>query len=153
MADIKRKDKKFIYKNSIKWQGTRKGLLSSSGKPDIEVATPPEFRGHGGIWTPEDLFVASVNSCTMTTFLHYAERESLEFLSYESEAEGVLERIEKQFAFSEIKIRPRISVRSDADVQKVKDVIDLSKERCLISNSIKSKVEITPEIKVYEERV
>jgi len=39
-----------------------KGLLSSSGKTNIEIATPPEFRGHLVIWSPEDLFVASVNS-------------------------------------------------------------------------------------------
>ena len=94
MTKIKVKSKKFIYKNSIKWQAEKRGLLSSLDKPNIEVATPPEFRGHVGIWSPEDLFVTSVNSCIMTTFLYYAERESVEFLSYESEAEGILEEVE-----------------------------------------------------------
>ncbi len=77
MAKIKVKSKKFIYKNSINWLAEKRGLLSSLGKPNIEVATPPEFRGHVGIWNPEDLFVASVNSCIMTTFLYYAERERI----------------------------------------------------------------------------
>ncbi len=84
MAQIEIKSKRFIYENSIKWQKEKIGLLSSSGKPYIEVATPPEFKGHVGIWSPEDLFVASVNSCIMTTFLYYAQKENLEILSYES---------------------------------------------------------------------
>ncbi len=140
--------KKFIYKNSIRWQGEKRGLLSSSGKPDIEVATPPEFRGHPGIWTPEDLFVASVNSCIMTTFLYYAQKESLEILSYESQAEGVLEKIKNQFIFTEIKFKPSISVKKDSDIIKAKNLLELSENNCLISNSIKSKIKVIPEIKV-----
>lgn len=148
MADIKIKHKEFIYKNSIKWQGERKGLLSSSGKSDIKIATPSEFKGHVGIWTPEDLFVASVNSCIMTTFLYYANKEGVEFISYESEGEGTLKRVEKQFIFSEIKIKSKILVKRDIDIQKVKKIIELSAKNCFISHSVKSKVEVTSEIKV-----
>ena len=140
--------KKFIYKNSIRWQGEKRGLLSSSGKPDIEVATPPEFRGHLGVWTPEDLFVASVNSCIMTTFLYYAQRQGLEFVSYASEAEGVLELIEGRLIFSEIKIKPLIFIKQDSDIQKTKEIIGLSEKNCLISNSIKCEVKVLPEIKI-----
>jgi organic hydroperoxide reductase OsmC/OhrA len=40
----------------------------------IEVATPPQFpKGVQGIWSPEHLFTAPVNSCFMTTFLAIAE--------------------------------------------------------------------------------
>lgn len=144
MAEIK--SKQFIYKNFIKWQAEKKGLLLSSGKPNLEVATPPEFRGHAGIWSPEDLLVASVNSCIMTTFLHYAEKEKVEFLSYESEGEGILERVDNTFMISKIKIKPKILIKNNSDTQKVKDLIELSEKSCLISNSIKSKVEVFPEI-------
>jgi len=139
--------KKFIYKNYIKWQLEKKGLLSSPEKPNIEVATPPEFRGHAGKWSPEDLFVASVNSCIMTTFLHYAQKQGFEFISYESKAQGILERIENQFIFSEIKIKPLILVRQDSDVQKAKNFIEFSEKNCFISNSIKSKIKVDPEIR------
>lgn len=139
---------RFIYKNSIKWQSEKRGLLLSSGKPDIEVATPPEFRGHPGIWTPEDLFVASVNGCIMTTFLYYAEKENLEILSYESQAQGVLERIESQFIFTEIILKPSVSVKKDSDILKANNLFGLVEKKCLISNSIKSKVEVIPEIRI-----
>jgi len=148
MTEVKIKSKKFIYKNSISWQGERKGLLFAVDRPDIEVATPPEFRGHSEIWTPEDLFVASVNSCIMTTFLYYAEKQGLEFVSYTSEAEGVLEYREGRLIFSEIKVKPSVFVKQDSDIQKAKDIIELSKKNCLISNSIKCEVKVLPEIKI-----
>ena len=68
MSNVRIK-KQFTYKTYLRWKEERKGTLSSSGKSDIEVATPPEFRGHPGIWTPEELFIGSVNICIMTTFL------------------------------------------------------------------------------------
>ena len=148
MGDIKKKNRKFVYKTTVTWREEKKGFLCSFGKETIKIATPPEFKGHEGMWTPEDLFVASVNVCIKTTFLHYAQKNNLEFLSYESEAEGVLERVEDQFLFSEIKVTPRIVVGSDTQLQKAKEVIVLAEKNCYISNSIKSKVEVIPEIRI-----
>ncbi len=143
---MRQKSRKFIYRTTVSWAEEKKGFLCSAGKPTIEVATPPEFKGHEGIWTPEELFVASVNICIKTTFLHYAQRENFEFLSYESEAEGVLERVGDQFMFSGIKVRPRVVVAMSAQIEKAEELIELSEKNCLISNSIKSKVEVIPEI-------
>ena len=146
MSEIKQRNKRFIYRTKIKWDNAKRGLLSSLGKPDIEIATPPEFRGHAGVWTPEDLFVASVASCIMTTFLYYAEKEGLQFLSYESEAEGVLETSENQLMFSHITVRPKIVIALSAQKEKAEELMKRSENGCLISNSIKSKVEVIPEI-------
>lgn len=142
------RSKEFVYKNSIKWEGERKGMVSSDNKPSFKVATPPEFKGHPGIWSPEDLFVASVNTCIMTTFLHYAENHKLEFISYKSEAEGILEMVENKFMFSEIKIKPLLVIKQDSDIHKAKKLIELSEKNCLISNSIRPQVRVTPEINV-----
>ena len=142
MGDIK--NKKFTYKTAVTWREEMKGFLCSFGKETIEIAAPPEFKGHEGMWTPEDLFVASVNVCIKTTFLHYAKKEGLELLSYESDAEGILEKVEKQLLFSEIKVTPKIVVASNEDIEKAKKLVELSKKNCLISNSIKSKVTVLP---------
>jgi organic hydroperoxide reductase OsmC/OhrA len=82
-----------FYEINVRWTERKKGLLSSTGLPDIEVATPPQFAGgHEGIWSPEHLFVSSVAVCIMTTFLAIAELSKLEFLSYESRAIGNLKK-------------------------------------------------------------
>lgn len=60
------------YEVSVNWDAGRKGTLSSPVlNTTIEVATPPQFpKGIEGVWSPEHLFVAAVNGCLMTTFLH-----------------------------------------------------------------------------------
>ena len=70
-----------VYEMSVNWQADRKGVMSSPVlNTAIEVATPPQFpKGMEGIWSPEHLFVAAINSCLMTTFLSIAENSNLEF--------------------------------------------------------------------------
>ncbi len=59
------------YEVDLTWTNDRKGTISSPVlNSSIEVATPPEFpKGIPGIWSPEHLLVAAVNSCYMTTVL------------------------------------------------------------------------------------
>lgn len=71
----------FHYNTQLRWSGERRGDLSSEGKPGLEIAAPPEFKGHPGLWTPEDLFVAAVEICTMTTFLAFASHKKLGLLT------------------------------------------------------------------------
>ena len=148
MGESKIKTKQFLYRNLIKWKSEKRGLLSAPGRPDLEIAAPVEFKGHEGIWTPEDLFVASVNSCIMTTFLHYAQRDNFNFLRYESQAEGVLELAEGRLIFSVIEVRPVIFIKRDLDIQKAKALIELSEKNCLISNSMKCEIKVLPEVKI-----
>ncbi len=140
------RSKVYLYQTTVRWTEQRKGIISCAGKPDIEVATPPEFKGHANIWSPEDLFVASVNICLMTTFLAFAERAGLAFTSYESEAEGRLELVEGKFQFTTITLKPTITVQSAADVGTAKELIEKAEANCLVSNSIKTRVVVDPRI-------
>lgn len=134
------RSKRYTYRTSVRWSEQKRGVMSSAGKPDIEVATPPEFKGHEGIWSPEDLFVASVNVCVMSTFLAFAERAGLAFTGYESEAEGTLELVDGKFQVTTIMIRPRLSLKPGEDTAKAKELLAKAEAHCLISNSITSKV-------------
>jgi len=133
-----------MYHTTVKWTEQRKGVISCAGKPDVPVATPPEFKGHEGIWSPEDLFVASVNICVMTTFLAVAERAGLAFSAYESIAEGRLELVEGKFQFTAITIKPTITLKAVADAAKAKELIEKAEANCLISNSMKTRVLLEP---------
>lgn len=136
------KPKVYFYQTAVKWTEQRKGMIACAGKPDVQVATPPEFKGHEGIWSPEDLFVSSVNVCIMSTFLAFAERAGLAFSSYESVAEGRLELVEGKFQFIAITIRPTITLKPGGDAAKAKELIEKAEANCLISNSIKTKVTV-----------
>lgn len=141
------KSKVYLYQTSVKWTEQRKGMISCAGKPDVEVATPPEFKGHENIWSPEDLFIASANVCLMTTFLAVAERAGLAFSSYESTAEGRLELVEGKFQFTAITIRPSITLKLGGDAAKAKELIEKAERNCLISNSMKAEMILEPVIR------
>ena len=116
---------------------------------NIEVATPPEFpKGMAGIWSPEHLLVAAVNSCLMTTFLAIAENSNFDFLNFESNATGKLEKIDGKYMISEITLSPVLSITIEADKEKALKILQKSEAACLISNSIRSKIIFEPEIKI-----
>ena len=141
------KPKVYLYHTAVKWTEQRKGVISCAGKPDVQVAPPPEFKGHDGIWSPEDLFVASANICLMTTFLSVAERAGLAFISYESAAEGKLELVDGKFQFTAITLNPVITLPVGGDVAKAKELIEKAEANCLISNSMKAHVTLASTIR------
>ncbi len=140
------RSKTYTYRTSVRWTERKMGVIASAGKPEVQMATPPEFKGHEGIWSPEDLFVASVNVCVMSTFLAFAERAGITFHSYESEAEGRLELVDGKFQFTTIVLKPRITLQPGGDVGKTKDILAKAEANCLISNSIKTRVTVEPTI-------
>jgi organic hydroperoxide reductase OsmC/OhrA len=72
------------YEVDLKWTSKSKGLLSSPDLQNgIEVAIPPEFPGGiKGVWSPEHLFVASLNSCLMTTFFNDCRKFQTTFYKF-----------------------------------------------------------------------
>lgn len=140
------------YDVNLKWDADRKGTMTSPVlNSSLEVATPPEFpKGIPGIWSPEHLLVAAVNSCLMTTFLAIAENSKLEFLSFESSAKGKLELVDGKFMISEIELMPVLNISKATDPEKAERILQKSEAACLISNSVKSKIIFKPEILIPE---
>ncbi|MFA8344074.1 MAG: OsmC family protein [Rhodothermaceae bacterium] len=135
----------FYYKTDLNWKEGRIGEISEPTLDTIKVATPPEFpKGVPNIWSPEHLYVASVNVCLMTTFLAVAENSRLEFENYSAEATGKLEKVERTMQITEIVIKPKITLKNKEDEEKALRIINKSEDVCLISNSIKTKVILEP---------
>lgn len=137
-----------LYEVSVNWVADRKGIMSSPElNNSLEVATPPQFpKGMEGIWSPEHLLVAAVNSCLMTTFLAIAENSKLEYESFNSNAIGKLETVEGKFMMTEIVLKPVIHINNEQQKERAERVLQKSEVNCLISNSIKSKIIFQPEI-------
>jgi organic hydroperoxide reductase OsmC/OhrA len=142
------KYKTFTYHTDLKWLGNRAGMLHSDGKPEFRVASPPEFKGESGVWTPEDLFVAAVETCTMTTFSAFSQKQNLPVLSYSSKAEGFLEFVDGKYQFTKIILRPTILVGAPDAVEQTRKTLNDAHHSCLIGNSIKSEVLVEPIIEV-----
>ena len=141
------------YEVTLNWVADRKGNLSSPVlNESIEVATPPEFaNGMAGIWSPEHLYVASVSSCLMTTFLAIAEFSKLDYISLEIDAKGTLEKVDGKFMMSEIVLSPVLTIPEGTSPEKAERILQKSEAACLISNSIKTNVKLQTKIVTQDE--
>jgi len=138
------------YEVSVAWLTDRKGVMTSPElTTSVEVATPPQFpKGMEGIWSPEHLFVAAINSCLMTTFLSIAENSKLEYISFNSKAIGKLEMVDGKYMMSEVTLMPEIEIVDEQQKERAERVLQKSEVNCLISNSVKSKIIFQPAIKI-----
>ena len=138
--------KTFTFRTSTTWTGALSGMLSAGSKPDLRISVPPEFKGEEGVWSSEEMFVASVETCHMTTFLAYAEKESIPIRAYRSHANGVLEYIDGDYRFTRIVIFPTIAIPPSVEEGRVHALLREAQKHCLVANSIASIVEVNPTI-------
>ncbi|HLN88194.1 MAG TPA: OsmC family protein [Candidatus Limnocylindrales bacterium] len=137
----------YFYATEIEWKG-EKDLQVASGKlPAIAAGAPLEFKGSEGVWAPEHLFVASLNSCYMLTLLAIAEFSKIAIVSFSSSAKGKLEKVAgSSYQVTEIVVKPRVVIASATDLARMPRIFEKAKENCFVSNSIKSAIKIEPEV-------
>ena len=140
--------KSFHYKAKTAWSSARRGMLLAAERPNIIVGSPPEFKGEPGIWAPEELLVGSLNTCMMLTFLTLAQAQGLIPTGYESEAEGLLENVEGKYHITEVTVRPRVTLKSEAELEPARKTMESVEAHCFIANSINARVTLTPEFVV-----
>ena len=135
------------YETEIEWSSEKTGLLHGPNLPPIVFGAPPEFKGREGQWSPEHLFVSSLNACFMLTLLAVADYSSLALTGFSSTATGKLERVAGAgYQITEIVVKPKIVLASANDVARMARILEKAKENCFISNSIKAAIKVEPEI-------
>ena len=140
--------KSFQYRNNLVWDTARRGRTSAPDKPDIEIGSPPEFKGEPGVWSPEELLVGALNACLMLTFLSLAQSKGVQFAAYESAAEGLLENVDGKYRITEVGVRPSVVLKSQADLEAARTIMNEVEENCFISNSITAKVKLAAQFRV-----
>ena len=139
--------KPYFYETEIEWKGEKDLKLASGKLPVIEAGAPPEFKGREGNWSPEHLFVASLNSCYTLTLLAIAEISKIPLVSLSSTATGKLEKVQGGgFQITEIVVKPRVVLASVNDLTRMPRILEKAKESCFVSNSIKSAIKVEPEV-------
>jgi organic hydroperoxide reductase OsmC/OhrA len=140
--------KSFHYNAKSTWSSARRGMLSAAGKPNIVVGSPPEFKGEPDVWAPEELLVGSLNTCMMLTFLTLAQRQGLTPIGYESAAEGLLDNVEGKYHITEVTVRPRVTLKSETELELARKSMESVEAHCFIANSIDARITLTPEFVV-----
>jgi peroxiredoxin-like protein len=132
--------------------GGRNGVVHAEGVLSrISFSAPPEFLGEPGRWTPEHLLVAAVASCFVSTFSGIAEKSRLGFVSFNLDAEGLLGNEDGIWRFTEIKLRPVVTILKEEDRDRVIRLLEKAEKSCLIARSLQCKVVLFPAVKIEEE--
>jgi organic hydroperoxide reductase OsmC/OhrA len=113
------------------------GLLSADEvEATIRVATPPEFSGEPGNWSPEELLLGSLCSCLMATYLAFASKKGITVAHFDCHAIGQVELVEGHLAFTTINLFPRITVSKEEELAPANEVLLKTYKHCIIANSI-----------------
>jgi organic hydroperoxide reductase OsmC/OhrA len=111
---------------------------------DTDAMLPEGYRDKIKL-NPENLFVATVASAHMLSWLHVAFQMGIEVQTYRDPAAGVLTEIsEGVYWVSEVILTPAITFAAGQDVlpSALTRIHELAHEQCFIANSIKTKVTV-----------
>lgn len=129
--------KDFRYKVGVVWEGGRMTAVSSPEKPELRVATPPEFKGGvPGVWSPEDLLVAAVASCYTVTLAAVAEQRELPLHDVHVSGTGHLTaRDDGRFGFVAIELTVAIGT-DELAIEAVERAAKRAERACLVSMAL-----------------
>lgn len=145
-----------VYHTTVRWKEGHWGHIQMGNGPEMDFSAPPDAYGHENVLTPEDAFVASVNTCIMMMFLWAAKRFKLNLLSYECRGEGTkLIELDRTEIFTKVCLWPEIRVGAGNDPpaiveRRIHKALQSAQKYSLVANSIKSKIIMEPKIEVVE---
>ncbi|KPU82877.1 hypothetical protein JI57_03165 [Psychromonas sp. PRT-SC03] len=111
--------------------------IKSHNLPDLNVASPLEFDGPGGQWSPETLLMSSLTSCYLLSFKALAKHKKLDWLEIDCISDGILDKIDKTTQFVKIKHSIRLKINNKTAIEDALDLLNKAEKICLISNSMK----------------
>lgn len=144
------------YSTKVTWKGEHLGSIQMGNGPEMDFSAPPDAKGLAGVLTPEDAFVAAVNTCIMMMFLWSCERLNINLLAYECRAEGTkLIELDHTELFTRVSLYPEIRVQAGVDPpstieSRIQRALKSAQKYSLVANSIKSEVVIEPSIQVIQ---
>jgi organic hydroperoxide reductase OsmC/OhrA len=147
------------YTCSLTWtgntgQGTssyraykRDHVFAAPGKPDLPGSSDPAFLGDASRYNPEELLVAAVASCHMLWYLHLCADAGVIVLDYRDNPIGSMaEDARKGGWFTNVTLRPRVTIASTSDPRKARELHHAAHEKCYIANSVNFPVTCEPQV-------
>jgi organic hydroperoxide reductase OsmC/OhrA len=136
------------YQITVEWTGNRgtgtssyraygrEHEISAAGKPGIPGSSDPAFMGDPTRWNPEDLLVASVSACHKLWYLHLCADAGIAVLAYVDHAEGTMSDRTEPGRFTQIVLRPQVTIRAGDDPSKAEHLHHVAHEKCYVANSV-----------------
>jgi len=153
-------DNEHRFECRLVWNGATKGGTTSyeaysrecrvdiPGKPSIRASAAAVFRGDASLPNPEDLLVASLSICHFLSYVALCARAGVNVISYEDDASGTMSRFERGFHFTDVLLKPHVTIAAGSDADKAAALHEKAYESCFIANSVNFPVRHEPVIRV-----
>lgn len=135
-----------IFKNTVYQHSGKPAKTKMSGISETEVGPPPEYGGSPNSLNPEEMLVASANSCIMLVFYHFANKYEVEITSYHSDVEGKVEKTKNGLRFTNIEVRAKVSLDGAGSAEKIKQIAELAERYCLVTGSLVCPIQYNVEV-------
>jgi organic hydroperoxide reductase OsmC/OhrA len=91
---------------------------------------------------PEEALVASISSCHMLTFVHFASKRGFEVMSYEDHAVGTMTKNERRVPWvSKVVLDPRVEFAgTPPTAEELAELHHAAHEWCFIAASVKTEI-------------
>ena len=128
----------YTYRVSAWWTSGRTGLVKCESSPNtIHFSEAAELGGLEGRWTPEQLLLCALAGSFTTTFADIARGLKFDYADLEVEIEGSVRRSRTTACnFNAILIRPRLTVKCEAQSEAGLNLLRRAKSVCMISRAI-----------------
>jgi organic hydroperoxide reductase OsmC/OhrA len=120
--------------------------MTAPGVLPLATAPPAEFGGPGDAWSPEQLLLASVQSCFLFTLRAVAQHSRLSFTALDVDVDGTVDRHDGVTRFTAIALHARLTVPAGTDRSRALQVLAKSERACLIAASLSTPVVLDAEI-------
>ena len=110
--------------------------VNSKGVDTLATASPPQFGGPEGYWSPESMLVASVANCFILTFRAIARASRLVWNSLECSCEGILDRVDRKTRFTEYHLKATLHLPAGSNEVKARKILEKANSNCLVTNSL-----------------
>jgi organic hydroperoxide reductase OsmC/OhrA len=148
------------YRVAVEWTGNRgtgtdgyrnygrEHLIRIDGKADIAGSADPAFRGDPGRHNPEEMLVAALSACHMLAYLHLATLAGVVVTAYEDAAEGAMQTEGNSGCFTEVVLRPVVTITPGSDPAKARAAHADAHHACFIASSVNFPVRCEPRVVV-----
>lgn len=148
------------YQQNVQWIGntgsgtsgyqaySRDYVVQVAGKPDLAGSAGEHFRGTATRNDPEDHFLAAISGCHLLSYLALAAKYKVVVVDYIDNASGVLELEDGGGKFTEVMLRPTVTIAAGSDPELALSLHDTAHQQCFIANSCSVPIHHAPKIVV-----
>ena len=145
---------KHEYQATVSWAGStsvgyehysrQHTVTAPPAQAALTLTADPAFRGDPALLTPEQLIVLAAASCQLLSFLAVAARARIDVVGYEDSATAEMPENNKPMWITKIVLRPKVTVRGDANAERLLHLTEVAHRECFIANSLKTEILVEP---------